>query len=136
MNSVAVHPYQKDLQEIWKSFLRMFQKERLIVWTTVVSVLFLTGTTVLPIWRILPLETESPFIALHYNIYLGVDRFGPIWHIFFLPALGLLYLILNLTIEAWAYRTQKTLSTFFAVATPFLQLVLLSAMVLIVLIQV
>lgn len=114
----------------------MFQKERLIVWTTAFSVFFLGATTALPIWRILPLEAESPFIALHYNIYLGVDRFGPIWHIFFLPALGLLFLVLNLLIEAWAYRTQKPLSFFFAVATPFLQLVLLSAMVLIVLINV
>lgn len=114
----------------------MFQKERLIVWTTVISVFFLIVTTVLPIWRILPLGAESPFIALHYNIYLGVDRFGPIWHIFFLPALGLLFLVLNLTIEAWAYRTQKTLSFFFAATTPFLELVLLAAMVLIVLINV
>lgn len=114
----------------------MFQKERLIVWTTTVSLFFLIGTIVLPIWRILPLGAESPFIALHYNIYLGVDRFGPIWHIFFLPALGLLFLVLNFTIEAWAYRTQKTLSFFFAAATPFLQLVLLAAMVLIVLINI
>lgn len=114
----------------------MFQKERLIVWTTIISFFFLVGTMVLPVWRILPLAAESPFIALHYNIYLGVDRFGPISYLFFLPALGLLFLVLNLTIEAWAYRTQKTLSFFFAAATPFLQLVLLAAMVLIVLINV
>ncbi len=114
----------------------MFQKERLIVWTTGLSLFLLIGTMVLPVWRILPLGAESPFIALHYNIYLGVDRFGPIWHIFFLPALGLLFLVLNLAIEAWAYRTQKTLSFFFAAATPVLQLVLFAAMVLIVLINV
>lgn len=131
-----MHPYKKDLQEICKSFLMMFQKERLIVWTTSLSVFFLIATIVLPIWRILPLGAESPFIALHYNIYLGVDRFGPIWNIFFLPALGLFFLLLNLMIEAWAYRTQKTLSFFFAGATPFLELVMLAAMVLIVLINV
>lgn len=131
-----VHPYKKDLQELWKSFLRMFQKSRTVRWTTAISVFFLAISVFLPILRILPLASETPFIALHYNIYLGVDRLGPISHIFFLPALGLLFLLVNLTIEAWVYRSQKTLTLFFAGATPFLQLVLLVAMALIVLINV
>lgn len=101
-----------------------------------ISLFFLAITTLLPIWRILPLASETPFIALHYNIYLGVDRLGSIAHIFFLPALGLVFLLVNLTIEAWVYRTQKTLVLFFSAATPFLQFILLCAMTLIVLINV
>ena len=132
---MAVHPYKKDLQEIWKSFKRMFRKSRLIRWTSLVSILLLVGTWFLPLWRILPLAQESPFIALHYNIYLGVDRFGPVWHIFFIPALGTLFLLINLFIEARSYRQQKVLSFFFTAATPLLQLILFMAMVLIVLIN-
>lgn len=133
---MGVHPYKKDLQELWKFFLRMFQKNRTVRWTTAISVFFLAVTVFLPIWRILPLASETPFIVLHYNIYLGVDRLGPISHIFFLPALGFLFLLLNFTIEAWVYRSQKTLTLFFATATPFLQFILLCAMALIVLINV
>lgn len=133
---MGVHPYKKDLQEFWKSFLRMFQKSRTVRWTTAISVFFLAISVFLPMWRIFPLASETPFIALHYNIYLGVDRLGPISHIFFLPALGLLFLFVNLAIEAWAFRSQKTLTLFFAAATPFLQFILLSAMALIVLINV
>lgn len=136
LNNVAVHPYKKDLQETWKSFKRMFRKSAIIRNTTALSVLFLLGTILLPVWRILPLIEETPYIALHYNIYLGVDRFGPLYQIFFLPGLGLLFLLLNLFIEARAYRQQKTLSLFFAAATPLLECILFIAMVLIVLINV
>lgn len=135
LSSVAVHPYKKDLQAIWKSFERMFRKSRLIRWTTAISILLLVATWSLPVWRILPHMDEIPFMALHYNIYLGIDRFGPAWHIFFIPALGTLLLLLNLFIEARSYRQQKVLSIFFASATPLLQLILFVAMVLIVLIN-
>jgi len=133
---VAVHPYKKDLQELWKSLIRLFRKEPLVVWTTVISTVLWLGTLLLPIWRILPTASESPFVALHYNIYLGVDRFGPVVNLFFLPALGFFFLILNVLISAWAYRSQKILSFFFSTATPFLELILLAAMTLIVLINV
>ena len=135
-NNVAVHPYKKDLQEMWKSFRQMFQKSAMVRWSTAVSILFLTATIALPIWRILPLASETPFIALHYNIYLGIDRLGPISHIFFLPALGIFFLLVNLLIQARSFRTQKTLALFFSAATPCIEFVLLVAMGLIVLINV
>jgi hypothetical protein len=133
---VPVHPYKKDLQEIWKSGRQMLGKSRLVKRSALVSVFVLAIMVALPAWRILPLASQTPFIALHYNIYLGVDRFGPVWHIFFLPALGLLFLTLNLFIQARSFRQQKTLALFFAVTTPVLQLVLLVAMVLIILINI
>ncbi|MFA4845804.1 MAG: hypothetical protein WC654_04570, partial [Patescibacteria group bacterium] len=90
----------------------------------------------LPIWRLLPLVADLPFIALHYNIYLGVDRFGSLYQIFFIPLLGLFFLLLNLVIEILSFRKQKTLAIFFAASTPILQFILLVAMILIVLINV
>ncbi len=114
----------------------MFRKNRLIQISTGISVFFLLGTFLLPVWRILPFAQETPFIALHYNIYLGVDRFGPLKQIFLLPGIGLSILLLNLFIEARSYRQQKTLSLFFAATTPLLEFILFVAMVLIVLINV
>ncbi len=133
---MAVHPYKKDLQEMVKSFRLMFQKNLMVRWSAGLSILFLAATIALPVWRILPLAAETPFIALHYNIYLGVDRLGSIYQIFFLPALGTFFLLLNLLIQARSYRTQKTLALFFAAATPCVEFILLVAMVLIVLINV
>lgn len=130
---MSIHRHKKALQEIWKSFKRMFTKNRLVPYTTVLSVLFLFITFALPVWRLLPLAQQTPFIALHYNIYLGVDRFGSVYQIFFLPSLGLFFLLLNLFIQAYAYKNQKMLSLFFAAATPLLEFILCAAMVLIVL---
>lgn len=111
----------------------MFVKNRLVPYTTALSVLFLSITFALPVWRLLPLAEQSPFIALHYNIYLGVDRFGPVYQVFFLPGVGIFFLLLNLFIQARAYKNQKMLSLFFASATPLLEFILCAAMVLIVL---
>ena len=130
---MSIHPHKKALQEIWKSFKRMFVKNRLVPYTTALSILFLLITFILPVWRLLPLAEQTPFIALHYNIYLGVDRFGGVYQIFFLPLLGLFFLLLNLSIQAGAYKNQKMLSFFFAAATPLLEFILCGAMVLIVL---
>ncbi len=102
----------------------------------IVSILFLVVTFVLPILRLVPLASEVPFIALHYNIYLGVDRFGSLYQIFFIPILGFFFLLLNCFIEILSFRRQKTLSWFFAISTPLLQLILLIAMTLIILINV
>jgi hypothetical protein len=132
---VAVHPYKKSLQEFWKMFKRMFRKSRMVRVTTALSVLLLAATFALPAWRLMPLADQTPFIALHYNIYLGVDRFGAIEKLFFIPATGLLFLVVNLLVQARSWKHQKTLSLFFAAANPFFQFVLLVAMVLIVLIN-
>jgi hypothetical protein len=113
----------------------MFRKSRLTRNSTILSIVFLLGTFFLPLWRILPFKDETPFIALHYNIYLGVDRFGPIHQILFLPALGLFLLVLNLLIQSRVYKQQKVLSYFFAASNPLLQFILLVAMGLIVLVN-
>lgn len=113
----------------------MYAKSPLVRWAFWLSLVLLAATTALPIVRILPLAQASPFIALHYNIYLGVDRFGSLWHIFFIPLLGLLFLVVHLTAQAAFFRPQKTLALFFAAATPLLQFILLVAMTLIVLIN-
>jgi hypothetical protein len=113
----------------------MWGSSPFVRWTTIVSFIFLMLTAALPIWRMVPLAHERPFIALHYNIYLGVDRFGPLSHIFFLPVLGLGLWILNLIIEAVVFYRQKTLALFFAASNPILQFILCIAMILIILIN-
>lgn len=113
----------------------MFSKSRMVRVTTILSCLFLAATFFLPAWRLMPLAESTPFIALHYNIYLGVDKFGAIERIFTLPFLGLFFLLLNLVVQARTWKHQKTLSLFYAAANPMFQFVLLVAMVLIVLIN-
>lgn len=104
--------------------------------TAVLSALLVLATSLLPMWRIVPLAKNQPFIPLHYNIYLGVDNFGPWYAVFVLPGLGLALLLVNIIFEAVFFRREKVLSYFFAYATVFAELLLLAAMVLIVLLNV
>jgi len=112
----------------------MMRSNRLYRWMAFLSCVLLALTFALPIWRVLPLAADQPFIPLHYNIYLGVDRFGPMRDLFILPALGLVYFIVNLWLQVYFYKREKLLTRFFSISTPIFQFVLLTAMVLIVLI--
>ncbi len=69
-------------------------------WIALFSLVLVILMVVLPLWRLLPVVRENPFIPLHYNIYLGIDRFGPWYRIFILPILGLIMLILNLLLAS------------------------------------
>ncbi len=130
-----MHRHRKSLEQFWKDFLRMFKKNNVVRVTTFISACFVTATFALPVWRILPMASEFPFVALHYNIYLGIDRFGPVNSLLYIPLLSLSFLILNLIIQAYSFRRQKILTLFFAAATPVITFVLLVAMTLIVLIN-
>jgi len=118
-----------------RAFVDLFLSSPVYRRTAIVSAIFVLATTLLPIWRIVPLAEASPFIPLHYNIYLGIDRFGPWYSIFLLPALGATLLVVNVIFEAVFFRREHVLSKFFAYATVFSETVLFVAMVLIVLLN-
>lgn len=104
-------------------------------WCFVLSLLFLLLDVALPIWRIVPLAESRPYIPLHYNIYLGVDRLGPWWHIFAIPALGFGLFLFHLILQTIAFRKEKLLATMVAVAAVVIEFLLLVAMTLIVLLN-
>ncbi len=101
-----------------------------------VSVVLICLTAFLPWWKVFPEAHRAPFIPLHYNIYFGVDQFGP-WYQLFAPAvLGLVILCLNIAGEAFFFQHERILSVFFAWLTVLIQCVLLVATVFMVLLNV
>ena len=126
--------HTKELKRFWKHFKDMMRSSKLYRWTAALSVFLLLLTIILPIWRVLPLASEQPFIPLHYNVYLGVDRFGPLRDLFLLPALGLFFLLVNLGMQTHFSKHEKLLARFFAISTTLFQFILLVAMVLIILV--
>ena len=103
--------------------------------TVLASLILVILTFAVPAWKIVPIREEAPFIPLHYNIYIGIDRFGPWYYVFIPGALGLTLLFVNTVFQAVFYRREKVLSAFFAVATVFAELTLFVAMVLSVLLN-
>ena len=116
-------------------FTDLMRASRLYRWSTIVSVILVLMTFLLPAWRIVPLAQNQPYIPLHYNIYFGIDRFGPWYFIFFPAALGAALLVINLLFELVFFRREHVLSKFFAVATVISEIILLVSVVLIVLLN-
>lgn len=123
-----VRMFRNDLRELVRT--SAFYRR-----TAIASGILLFLMVALPLWRILPTADDKPFIPLHYNVYMGVDAFGPWYHIFFLPAIGLALLAVNTAFQVVFFKREHVLSAFFAVATVATESILLVAMVLIVLLN-
>ena len=124
----------KRFQFFFADTRSMFRTKR-YVWCAILSLIFLALDFALPIWRIVPLAATRPYIPLHYNIYLGVDRLGSWNQIFFLPILGSGLFLFNLLLQTAAFQKEKLLATMLAVATVLIEVLLLVAMTLIVLLN-
>ncbi|TAK03831.1 hypothetical protein EPO34_01575 [Patescibacteria group bacterium] len=123
------------LTRIAGSFADLVRSSSVYRRTMIASVLLVAATLALPAWKIVPMRVSEPFIPLHYNVYIGIDRFGP-WYYAFIPGvLGATLLVVNTVFQAVFYRRERMLSTFFAVATVFAEGMLCVAMVLTVLLN-
>lgn len=84
--------------------------------------------TAMPFFRLLPNGETGKYIPLHYNIYFGVDKFGPWYLVFELSVFGLIVLLLNTWLAARFFEGEPVLSKFLSVATLLIQIMLLAAM--------
>ena len=119
-----------------RNFFDLLKHHKVYGWSTVISLVLVILTFALPMWRVMPFIEQDEFLPLHYNIYFGIDRFGP-WYFIFVPAaLGGTLLIINLIFQTAFFRRESVLSYFFAVATVFSEIMLFVAMIFIVLLNI
>lgn len=113
----------------------LFKNSRFYRGASIASAILVVMTLILPLWKLMPNLGEETFIPLHYNIYFGIDRFGPWYYIFVLPALGFLMLLLNVIFESVFVKREHILSIFFAVTTIVVEVILFVSMIMIVLLN-
>ena len=89
---------------LWIALVTLVRQSKTFRITTVISFLFLLAMWFLPIWRIVPLAELKPFLPLHYNVYMGIDRFGPWYGAFVIPVLGTFLWIINSIFEALFFQ--------------------------------
>lgn len=77
------------------------------------------------LWFVLPRLDTSPFFALHYTIYFGVDRIGPPWGLLRVPLLGLVLLVVNTVVAARLYRHERLVGAFFMALSLLLEALVL-----------
>lgn len=79
----------------------------------------------LALWFVVPRLSTSPFFALHYTVYFGVDRIGPPWGLLRTPLLGLVLYVVNAAIAFRLYRSERLASAFFMALTLLLEALIL-----------
>ena len=91
----------------------------------------------LSLWLILIGQAKNfdELISLHYNIYFGIDLVGYWYQIFLLPILGLGFFIINFMIASIIYNREKILSYFLAGTSSFVQIILTTSAIFIILIN-
>ena len=119
----------------WSVLSELLKQSRFYRYSTIISALLVIGSFALLLWQVAPVISESRYIPLHYNIYFGVDRFGPWYNAFFLPGIGAILLIVNIIFEVFFIKREHVLSAFFAVGTFFSELIIFVATVLMLLLK-
>lgn len=68
-----------------------------------VSIFLCVLAFALPAWKLIPNSAPGSYLPLHYNVYLGIDQFGPWWTVFSWPlfALGVLFVNADLARRRW-----------------------------------
>jgi len=113
-----------------KGFLQsLFFRDRFVLINFVLSI-FLNIVA----WIVLYLKFMSVYgdIPLHYNIYFGIDYFGPAENIFVISFAGLIIVVVNFFLSHLLIRKSKLLSYFLAATSSFYQLILFLATLLII----
>jgi len=72
---------------------------------------------VLFLWFVVPRISTSPFFALHYTIYFGVDHVGEPWRVGAIPLLGTAILLANTALMSKVYVKDRLTGTFLMAVT-------------------
>ena len=80
--------------------------------------------------------SDSGQIALHYNIYFGIDKVGSWYYVLAIPLLGLFIIIFNNILGYIFYLQDKLLSHFLVFSQTALQLILFAAGIFVILLNI
>lgn len=117
----------KSIVEIIKT--RYFQA------ASIIALVFLAASVVLPYWRLFPEITSSFAVPLHYNIHSGVDLYGRWQRIFTTPIISGIILAVNIVLGIVLWRKDKVLSYFFFAVAAMAQVFAFLAMIFVVLLN-
>lgn len=102
--------------------------------TLLFSTCWLLGMTLL-CWRVLPFVYGRDSVPLHYNIYVGIDAFGPWWMLGYVPCAALVMVGLNALLALVFLKKRPMLAVAVWMATAGVGILALLAIIRIVLIN-
>jgi len=110
----------------------LYSQDRFIKINFFFSILANFGLWLVLAWWI---RSFPELMPLHYNIYFGIDLFGPWYEILISPLLGLIFFLINFFISSLIYRQEKILSYFLVATSSFVQIIFILAITFIIFIN-
>ena len=114
----------------------IFWRTLFVRYTTIAAILLQTAMWVLLVWKFLPIASGQDFVSLHYNIYFGIDLIGAWYNILAIPIAGLIFLTVNAILIVALFNKEKFLSYFLAGCNVLINFGLLTALTLIILLNI
>ena len=114
----------------------IFWRTLFIRYTTIAAIVLQIAMWVLLVWKLIPITRGQDFISLHYNIYFGIDLIGAWYSILAIPIAGLIFLVLNSILIVALFKKEKFLSYFLAGCSVLINFGLLTALTLIILLNI
>ncbi|MDD5342111.1 MAG: hypothetical protein PHI73_02145 [Patescibacteria group bacterium] len=104
--------------------LKSFFKDPIISVPLAVSLLIDAG-----LWWLLytKFHGQTDYVPLHYNIYFGIDLFGPWYKILLIPLSGLAFFFINFGLSLIMYKRVKMFSHILIIGLCLSELILLGA---------
>jgi len=65
--------------------------------------------------QLYPDIVNQQFVPLHYNVHLGVDSFGPAWHLLTSPFIGIIVALINTAAAIFYWKKDHVLSYAFMI---------------------
>lgn len=118
-----------------ESFKTTWQTSKIFRLSFIASWIVWLAVLAAPLYRLLPDAEGGQYIPLHYNVFFGVDKFGPWYLILQLPFLGFLSIVLNNFLAVRFFEKERALSMFLALTGLLIQFLLLAAVYFVILLN-
>ena len=114
-----------------------YKRDKIVAFCFYISVVLNVAMWVLLFWMIKPLSYLNEFglVALHYNVYFGIDKVGSWFYVLVMPITGLIILIANTLIGYLLYLKDSLISYTLSVSQLITHVVLIVATVLLILLN-
>lgn len=96
---------------------RSAMKDRSLVLVFLFAALMLAANVGLLLWKLPGIGAEQGVIALHYNVFFGVDRVGAWQSVFLIPALAGGFLLVNFVSAVLIHANERFVSKALALHT-------------------
>ena len=98
-------------------FAQEFFHNPLIHWVVIASLFVNIASWVVLAIFIKPTDLN---IILHYNVYFGVDIIGKWWQVYFLPAVGTTFLVVNFILAYFFYCQKERVASYLFLLASFI----------------